>query len=664
MTSKFSNPAQQEGTGLPTDEQKDAVMAKFEQAKVKSQSKLNILQRELKRNVYESNKVRAHGYLMLVQLYLWYLEVKQEFGLWEYYESTVQTKRSVVKDVKSGTNFSTLLKLGFQQYLNVDSNFISRKNILLNQIDKEFRTYPERYTSDVEKKLQTFLLTYKSSNNKTSAPVVDKTFNKAMDQAIETIAKAQASATAQATTPQTASTQTVANYVGSIHSASTQSNTYKFTDTQRISQLREPAMAYFLSMDAGNNFSSAYNILPNEKLKVGQPQSSRKQPAMSIALIAQNEHGKFFIDASLPTDAPVQVQEFFTHRIVHAYRDFYSALPVATRSIFETLRTQMLTDALVDYEDSEREKQQKNLTATNNLVKAHHRLTFRTTTNDFLFSRSKTKNGVVTIAKPKSQVFASLATDVYMGKQAFTRLYKIMATRDTHMFTVEHASQIPLTEGETLIYAATSLVSRTNINHKIDVPFQNIVAGSNRNHGQVSFNQSGSSKVSNWSLTPQLVKSFATDAIDLWIDVMGKKIRRDRNQLVQFTVDQFGLNLHFDFDKDGDSFVQQFSFAFPKPITNQQNFSCVFKSIDLMPVLSCLGSLELIADVQLICNKDSIVFQFETSATHLHIAVPMHLPVSKEKTQPIAGFETYTLLETPVDEKYDPAWHASNELTN
>ena len=143
---------------------------------------------------------------------------------------------------------------------------------------------------------------------------------------------------------------------------------------------------------------------------------------------------------------------------------------------------------------------------------------------------------------------------------------------------------------------------------------------------------------------------------------MGKKIRRDRHQLVQLSVDQFGLNLHI--DKDGGSYVQQFSFAFPKPITDQMTFVCEFKSIDLMPVLSSLGSLELIADVQLICNKDSIVFNFETSATHLQIAVPMHLPVSKEKTQPIAGFETYTLLETPVDEKYDPAWHASNELTN
>ena len=652
MSSQIFDPALQEGGSFAPEFPTADVQVEFEQAKTASSLQLEQLKTALKSNVREENKTRALGYLILVQLYLWQVEVMKVFGLWDYFESLVISKRSVVKDVKSGTNFASLLKLGFQQHLNVDSNFISRKNTLLNRIDKEYRNYPERYQVDAEKKLQTFLLNYKPATKQASAPVVDKTFNAAMTTAIATIGKAQASAAIQTAPSPTTASQAVANYVGGIHSVSTQTNTYKFTDVQRKTHLTEPAMAYFLSMDTGNNFTSKCNILPNQKLKANQSQSDRKQPALSIALVAQNENGKFVIDASLPTTSSSHVQEFFAERIIHAYRGLYSALPDATRSIMEALRTQMLTDSLVDFEDSERDKQRKNLTAANNLVKAHHRLTYRKLTNDFLFSRSKTKNGVVTIAKPKSSVFATLSSDVFMGKQAFTRLYKLMATRDTHMFTVTNPSQIPLTTGKSLFYAETKLVSRTNINHHIPLAFANIVSGSVLNHGQVSYNSSNAATLSKWTLSPQLIKSFVVDAVDVWIDVIAKKIRRDRHQLVELSVDSNGIRLYF--DKDNGTYAQHFEFAFPAPISGQSQFTCEFKSIDLMPVLSSLGALEFIGDVTLKSNNGSVVFEFETTATEFQIAVPMHLSSSQVQAKPIDGFETYTLLESPTDDLFTP----------
>lgn len=659
MSSQIFNPAQQEGEGFASSNAD--CLTEFEKAKQASTKQLEVLQIALKHNERETNTARALGYLYLAQLYLWQVSVMQVFGLWDYYESLVQGKRSVVKDVKSGTNFASLLKLGFQQYLNVDSNFISRKNILLNRIDKEYRNYPERYQFDAEKKLQTFLLTYKPTKNQASAPVVDKTFNVAMEQALETIEKAQASSAALVAPSTSISTKTVANYVGGIHSVSTQTNTFQFTDLQRITHLTKPAMAYFLSMDAGNCFTSTYNILPNEKLSAGDSQDSRKQPAMSIALISQNEHGKFVVDASLPSAATAAVQEFITDRLVHTYRGLYSALPDATRSIFETLRTQMLTDAFVSYEDAEREKQRSNLTAANNLVKAHHRLTYRTTTGDFLFSRANTKNGVVTTAKPKSAVFAPLAADVFMGKRAFTRLYKLMASRDTHMFTVNDPSQIPLTTGQSLFYAMTELISRTNINHKVPVAFANVPSGSVINYGQVAFNSKNATAVENWSLTPQIVKSFATDAVNVWLDKYSKKVRRERHQLVQLEVDSNGIRLYF--DKDDGNYVQHFAFNFPTPVAGQASFACEFKSIELMPVLSCLSAIEFTGDISLTCNKGSVVFDFETTATSFQIAVPMHMSASQEHASPIDGFETYILLETPT-EPFISTWDDYNELTD
>jgi hypothetical protein len=121
------------------------------------------------------------------------------------------------------------------------------------------------------------------------------------------------------------------------------------------------------------------------------------------------------------------------------------------------------------------------------------------------------------------------------------------------------------------------------------------------------------------------------------------------------------LRLEFDY-KDGKA-ASHYDFAMPASTKMQGVYKQKFVCLDLFPVLSALGALQLMTDVQLLVDDNVAIFKLSTAAGDFVIAVPTC--DSKGKRTKSAAFTQYIPNVQPLtlDEHMDVVlerYYASN----
>lgn len=637
MITKIEIPATvQEGTTTPTQMDTTGIKAKFDR-------QLHALRSECSQQVRAENTARAWDYLNLAKILLWWTEVQKHPSVKELYDYDENPLRRPVQKVDAGTNFITPLRHVYAGYLIVDSSFVYRKNKVLNKLDQELKANPDAYqveTSEAAQRLQKFLLMEAKAKREATKTVRDMTVGSAVAQANAVIAMAALEEQQDSESNETQVGQQVtlsANAQKSL--AGEQTNTWSFTRAQRQLHLEEKALQYFSNdVQDGNKFQSTYNLLPTEALMLNSTDKKRKQPSLGMALIAQNSTGGYVVDA-VSAISNATFDKFIKNSLVDAYCKKFAALPNSLRCILETVRSQMLMvrqpiEARVSDGNSD-----KQATVADIYQSRRHRLMYRVDKGVFLFSQRSRKDGVVTVAKPKTQVLEQPPTDVVMVPLLFKKLIKVLHNDSIHMYDVGNSDVIPFFTGYGDYKNATTLTSKTNHNHKLPLEFWSVANRPNDNFSQVDFEEQHFQSNAKWVLGISFVMHFARDAVDSWLEKFGSKLFQRRHDVIQFVISSNGFEL--DYSPKNGVFTEHLIFDFPEPIQDQKSFSGTFLAHELLAVFSAIGALDIISDVELQASDDSLFIRYETNAASYSVFVPTRMVSEKITPAVTQGFQNY-----------------------
>jgi hypothetical protein len=585
---------------------------------------LNKLQQECKENTTAFKGVRAHNALLHVKLFLWLIEVQKVFGLWEQYIAPFATQRRPVRTVAAGINFTLLLRLGFPAYLAKDNNFIARSNELLNAINNEYKGNPDKYLQDAETKLHMYAMTYR--NYKTKSKAIEKT--------------------------QSAQQPPVATTNSTAVAKNRKNGKFRFSDRQRTTHMLQPAKNYFVGMAEGNAAAFTQPLLPAQT-RTYPNLKARKPVPVALALIAQTPNGQFVIDAADATAQGIVSADDVEQMMIRAYRKSFAALPNSLRCVLEIIRSQMLTDNLSKKERKLIKGEVQNATVEDVLdaktkkkiiqyYKKNHRLVYRHAQGDFLYSRCSTKLGMVTIAKPKTQVLEAPVSDLALLKRSLKKVTEHMLWEsDFNMFEVSDVKHIPK---HSTLYAtnAVSVTSRANPLEMLSVDFWGVNPDCKHNQAQVDLNNSAFAGAMYFQISASLVKEMALDAVDQWTRSYGNHIARERNQQCELHI--ANRELTFKYFHKHDEYMNQFSF----PLGDQGQSVTLslgeFQTFELFTALSGIAAV-VTEPVILQFNTAGILFSYSTHAADYLLAVPNRAKNSTAN----AAFTAYLQAETPAD---------------
>lgn len=611
-TNIFLPAALQAGAALPEKAHYDQILSE--------------LQQECKENTTAYKGVRAHKALLHVKLFLWLIEVQKVFGLWEQYIAPFATQRRPVRTVAAGINFTQLLRLGFPAYLAKDNNFIARSNELLNAINNEYKGNPEKYLHDAETKLHMYAMTYRNYKSKSKNNEVEET------QSSQQPATATTNSTGVAT--------------------KLKNGKFRFSDRQRTTHMLQPAKNYFGGMAEGNAATFTQPLLP-AKTRTYPNLDARKPVPIALALIAQTPNGPFVIDAADATAQGIVSADDVEQMMIRAYRKSFAALPNSLRCVLEIIRSQMLTDNLSKKERKLIKGEVQNASVEDVLdaktkkkiiqyYKKNHRLVYRHAQGDFLYSRCSTKLGMVTIAKPKTQVLEAPVSDLALLKRSLKKVTEHMLWEsDFNMFEVSDDKHIPK---HSTLYATNvvSVTSRANPLEMLSVDFWGIPANCQHNQAQVDLKNSAFADAMHIQLDASLVKEMALDAVDQWMQSYGNHIARERNQQCELHI--INGELTFKYFHKQDEYMNQFSFPLGPKGQGVTLSLGEFQTFELFTALSGIAAVAT-EPATLQFNTAGLLFSYSTHAADYLLAVPNRAKNSTAN----AAFTAYLQAETPAD---------------
>ena len=346
---------------------------------------------------------------------------------------------------------------------------------------------------------------------------------------------------------------------------------------------------------------------------------------IGLAVVKRDASGVSVINSFVDPDIIKQA-------LTTSYATQYAALPDSLRCMYETLKTQLypqnvaaqmtgkMDDGIVKKQTWEIDKKTKKVIHQQVPVKAIPRLVHTGNDNLFVLSPIATDVGVCTVAIPNSDVLAKHKHDVFLVPRSKGLLEKqVLNPGNINCYRPKSQTAIPAASEP---YShRIQLTSIANVSDFYFVDFYPFVASAPINYSQVLFDVRHEKKIKTKVQLPRtFVHAVAKNGADKWLAGKGNHANRDTNRYTQLTLSSKSLRLDFDY-KDGKA---QATFDFPLPSTtkSQAKYTQKFVCLDLFPVLSALGALQLTTDVEVLLDANVAVFKFSTTAGAFVVAVP------------------------------------------
>lgn len=340
--------------------------------------------------------------------------------------------------------------------------------------------------------------------------------------------------------------------------------------------------------------------------------------------------------------------------------------------MYEVLKTQQLPEHVVSnmsgkWDDGnvkkwawEKRKNEGNI-SVQVPVKAIPRFVHTGNANLFILSPVATDVGVVTMVAPNSNVLTKHKHDVYLSPRSKRNLERLVLNAG-NMNCYRPANQTAIEQASEPYSHRIKLTSIADVSDFYFVDFYPFVASSSTNYGQAMIDVKYEKKIKTKIQLPRpFLHAVAKNGADKWLAGKGNHANRPSNRFAQLTLNSKSLRLDFDY-KDGKA-MAHFDFPLPTSTKMQGVYKQRFVCLDLMPVLSALGALQLTADVQLLLDANVAIFKFSTSAGDYVVAVP----TCNEKGKRVSSdaFSQYIPNVQPLtlDERMDLAlsrYYASN----
>lgn len=569
---------------------------------------------------------RNELYKNIARVYLWWRKADVQKG---YLDTKIEQMGGIFKkESKHGYNFSPVLQLVYGN--SISDHEISKRGQVLNLLHEEYKKTPKKYGTDVVK-----LANHINQKGGLRRMVQDSLPDAKSIKALETLVKQQVAANVSATALPSNVEIDVAKQ-NAVDEALKYDKSAFATLLGVIEELRKPK--YIDKPDA------------NQKIRITQPIKQAKLAAdaeiywrkhsglgligadfgfdtnignFGLAVIKRDAKGVAVVDTFID-DALIK------QALVSAYEKQYAALPDNMRCMYETLKTQLLPKHVADQiagklDDSDTKvpstKRNKNneTVSVNVPLKAEPRLIYIGNSNQFVLSPIGSSVGVCAIVTPTASVIANCSYDVYMHRHTKTVVEQMLNEQTMNCYRPASSSALQAQEKPYRhSLQVTSVADPSDFYFLTFYPFLTL---SLPHYGQAMFDIGYEKTIkTKLKLTRGFVHAIAKNGADKWLAGKGNHAARSSNRVVQLTVTNKLLRLEFDY-KDGNALA---FFEFPMPSSTKLTGACKqkFVCLDLMPVLSALGALELITDVQLLLDKNVAVFKFATDAGKFVIAVP------------------------------------------
>jgi hypothetical protein len=632
-------------------------------------SELNSLQSDC--DAVETKYVGARNelYKTIARVYYWWRKADAQKG---YLEAKIEQMGGVFKkESKHGYNFSPVLQLVYGN--SIGDPEISKRGRVLNLLHEEYKKSPKKYGSDVVK-----LANYINQKSGMTKMVQDSITAPSI-KTLETLVKKQTIAGA---TTATTALPTILEINAAKQNA---------VDEEIAAELTEAEMLAELVKEHGQEYVFIRKPKHVEKVRLS-PQVKKSKLAAEAEVYWKKNSGLGLIDADFgfETDTSnfglavvkrdasgVSVvntfvdSELIKQALASAYETQYAALPASVRCMYETLKTQLLPDHVAQnmhgkWDDGKIKKvtweNRKGSVVTVQVpVKAIPRLVHTGSANLFILSPIAADVGVCTMVAPSSNVLAKHSHDVYLAPRSKNKL-ELLVLNAGNMNCYKPANPVLVQQAKEPFSHRVQLTSVADVSDFYFFDFYPFTASSSTNYVQAMIDVAYVKKIKTKVQLPRsFVHAVAKNGADKWLAGKGFHANRPSNRFTQLTLSGKSLRLEFDY-KDGKA-VSHYDFALQASTKLQGVYTKKFVCLDLFPVLSALGALQLTTDVQLLVDDTVAIFKFSTDAGDFVIAVPTC--DNKGKRVSSAAFSQYIPNVQPLtlDERMDVAlerYYASN----
>jgi hypothetical protein len=371
------------------------------------------------------------------------------------------------------------------------------------------------------------------------------------------------------------------------------------------------------------------------QVSISPPIATNKE-GYGLALVKRTATGYSVLGA---TDSASSVREL----MVSAYRKQFAALPVATRCLFELIKTQTLTlntqrlyDKLAEVSLDRHEDKTKK--------KIARRVMYLSKQNMLVLSPTYSKSGVVTLAKLKHELFEGGANDCFLPPRCRKLIeQRLLSTNDFNLFAPSNDSVIPRFERTGLASHLLRLDNKADAGDFIFVEFWQFEKQMDKACEQLFYVPSAAvDKIGKFSLPQTDVQTLATEHIDKWLASYGDHLTRPANALFKLSINQDGFVLGFDYVNG--KFRNHASCNFTTKQAGKFDYSATFLSKDLCLALHSIGDLQVQGDIELTCTSQAFILSYATEVADYTIAVPTTTGTKRNEY----AFTVYTASATDV----------------
>lgn len=599
----------------------------------KLDSELNALQSDCDAVEIKYVGARNELYKTIARVYYWWRKADAQKG---YLDEKIEQMGAVFKkESKHGYNFSPVLQLVYGN--SIGDPEISKRGRVLNLLHEEYKKSPKKYGTDVVK-----LANYINQNggmtkmmqNSITAPSI---------KTLETLVKKQTIAGAT-----TAATATTALPTSLEINAAKQNA----VDEEITAELTEAEMLAALFRDYGHEAVFVHKSQLPAKVRLTPELKQSKLAAEALEYWKSNSGlGLIDSDFGFETDSSniglavikrdatgVSVINSFIdaglikQALTTSYAAQYAALPASLRCMYETLKTQLLPKNVAEQMAGKMDNgnvkkwtwamddKTKKIVHKQVAVKATPRLVHTGKTSLFVLSPIAADVGVCTVVRPSSNVLAKHKHDVFMVPSNKKMLEQQILNMG-NMNCYRPASPTAIPSANEPYSHRIQLTSVADISDFYFVDFYPFVSSTVQNHSQVLFDVGYEKTIKTKLKLPRtFVHALAKSGADKWLAGKGNHASRESNRFASLTITKKALRLAFDYKER--KALAHFEFLMPSTTKFSSAVTLNFVCLDLFPVLSALGALQLTTDVELLLDVNVAVFKFSTAAGDFLVAVP------------------------------------------
>ena len=547
---------------------------------------------------------RQELYNNIVRIYYWWRKADAQKG---YLDAKIEQMGGLFKkESKHGYNFSPVLQLVYGN--TISDHEISKRGRVLNSLHEEYKKAPKKYGTDVVK-----LANHIGQKGGLSKMVQESLPDVPSLKVLEKLIKQQeVSGVAPAAMPSSLEFQVAKQNAldkAIVYENSTTAlmlgmleqylNRKKYIDKPSATEKVRltPAIKQSKLADDAQTYWKKHKGLGLIASGVGIDTDTSN---FGLAVVKADPKGVAFIDTFID-DALIK------QALVVAYEKQLAALPSSLRCMYETLRTQLVPKHVAEKVSGKKQHSDT------------QRLVYASNTNQFVLSAIRSTAGVCTIVKPSASVMPKCGYDIFMQQHTKDVIEQMLDEQTINCYRPAAGSALQAHEKP---YRHSIQV--TSIADPSDFYFLNFYpyfTNSPWNFEQVMFDVGYEKTIKTKLKLPRdLAREIAKRGADKWLAGKGHHAARKSNSVAELSISNKVLNINFDY-KDGKS-VAPFVFPMPNSTKLTGTYKQKFVCLDLMPVLSTLGALDLTTDVQLLVDKNVAVFKFATDAGAFVIAVP------------------------------------------